>query len=311
MRENMRPASGATKITALFVFFLAALLPRPCFPEAVQEEITIGLVPEMNVFAQVQRFQPLADHLSQLTGITIKLSILNRYSSVVEELRQQRIDAAFLGSFTAALAIEQLGVTPVARPVNLDNTSTYHGIILARKDSNIKNVANMRGKTIAFVERSTTAGYVFPLAWLKERGIEHYQEFFGGYFFAGSHDAAIDAVMNKKADVGAAKNTIYEYYLAKSPGAATELTIIARSKPVPSNGLCVSRTVNKATIAKLQSALISLDKTARGRNVLKKMRALKFVETRADDYAPVFNLIKEAGMPMELFLKKNFQEQHQ
>ena len=40
------------------LFFLAS------FSVAAQEKITIGLVPEINVFAQVQRFQPLADYLT-------------------------------------------------------------------------------------------------------------------------------------------------------------------------------------------------------------------------------------------------------
>ena len=144
-----------------------------------------------------------------------------------------------------------MNVIPVARPINPDSTSTYHGHIFARKDSNISKASDIQGKTIAFGERATTAGYVFPLAWLKKEGVTDYTVFFKEYFFAGSHDAAIDAVLSKKADIGAAKNTIYEYYLDNNPLAQEELIIIASSVPVPSNGLCVMQTVSKKTIAKL------------------------------------------------------------
>lgn len=300
----MRPAPNA--FLKPFRLGLILSLVFSCFPalSPAQETITIGLVPEMNVFAQVQRFQPLADHLSDATGIQIKLSILNHYSDIFDEFRHNNINAAFLGSFTAALVISKLNATPIARPVNLDTTSTYHGILFARKDSEITGVETMRGKTMAFVDRSTTAGYIFPLAWLKKNGVPDYRQHFSEYFFSGSHDAAIDAVMHKKADVGAAKNTIFEYYLTNHPEAKKELFVIARSTPVPSNGLCVTSSVSDTSIAKLQAALISLDKTTQGRQVLRKLRALKFVKTKSADYAPVFDLLGEAGISLESYLKR-------
>ena len=293
-----------TKI--IFSFLLASTIFFLAVTSQAKEKITIGLLPEMNVFAQMQRFQPLADYLSQEIGTEVQLSMLSRYGNIIERLRAQKIDAAFLGSFTGALAISQLNVIPIARPINLDNTSTYHGHIFARKDNNISKASDMQGKTIAFVERSTTAGYVFPLAWLKKEGVADYTVFFKEYFFAGSHDAAIDAVLNRKADIGTAKNTIYEYYLDNNPLAQEELIIIiASSVPVPSNGLCVMQTVSKETIAKLQAALLGLDKNPAGRQVLKTFRALKFVKTDTTDYGPVRDMAKEAGINLESYHYQN------
>lgn len=291
---------SAAVISALQSCLVLTLFLLP-FSAQAQEKITIGLVPEMNVFAQVQRFQPLADHLTRETGIEIHLSILNRYSSMFEEIRSEKIDAAFLGSFTAALVIAKLNAVPVARPVNLDKTSSYHGIIFVRKDSGIKTAEQMRGKTMVFVERATTAGYIFPLAWLKKQMITDHTTFFKDYYFAGSHDAAINAVLNGKADVGAAKNTIYDLYLKRNSEAAEKLEILARSIPVPSNGLCVSSSISSETIAKLQSALIGLDKTPGGKEVLQRLHALKFVKTKTDDYTPVLNLLHEAGISLESY----------
>ena len=289
---------------SICAIILALSMALPASPSLAQEEITIGLVPEMNVFAQTQRFEPLAKYLSRETGIQVRLSVLNRYSNIIEELQQQKIDAAFLGSLTAAIAISELGAIPVARPVNLDSTSTYHGLIFARKDSKIVKFSDMQNKSMAFVERSTTAGYIFPLAWLKRKGVTDHKEFFREFFFAGSHDAAIDAVMKKKVDIGAAKNTIFQYYLDRFSAARNALTVIAKSKPVPSNGLCVTSSVSKETITKLQTALVSMARTTQGREVLKTLRAKKFVKTHSADYTPVFDLITEAGISLETYLNK-------
>lgn len=264
-----------------------------------KDNFIIGLIPEMNVFKQQQRFQPLADYLTGKIGVKVELTMLSRYGNIVQRLSDANVDAAFLGSFTGALAISQLRVEPLVRPINLDGTSTYHGHIFVRKDSGIKTVEDMRGKTMAFVERATTAGYIFPLAYIKRHGVTDYTKYFKEYFFSGSHDAAVDAVFNGKADVGAAKNTIFDFYMESNPKAKDEILILASSPDVPSNGLCVIPTLDKEFKNKIKNTLLNLDKDPKGLTVLKKLRAIRFVETRKEDYLPVTVLSSEAEISLK------------
>lgn len=306
-KQQTRRRSFTVRPIRIFLILLA-FLPVTLILEAKSvpagEQITIGLVPEMNIFAQMQRFQPLAEYLSRETGLDVQLTMLSRYTNVLERLRSGEIDAAFLGSFTGAMAIRQLKAVPLARPVNLDNTSTYHGIIFARKDSGIRGVEDMRGKIMAFVEPTTTAGYIFPLAWFKQQGIADYKALLKDYYFAGSHDAAIDAVVEDKADIGAAKNTIYNLYLANSSEARKNLIVIARSQPVPSNGLCVMPSVSSPDRAKLQTALFALDQNPQGKIVLQHLHALKFVKTEPADYQPVLDMAAEAGIALAAYFNQ-------
>ncbi|RPI33256.1 MAG: phosphate/phosphite/phosphonate ABC transporter substrate-binding protein, partial [Nitrospiraceae bacterium] len=167
----------------LFVVCVLLLTPLTVFAESGQKQLLIGLIPEMNVFTQMERFKPLAEYLSRKTGVNVNITILSRYGNIIERFQSEKMDGAFFGSFTAALAIQKLGVDPIARPVNLDGSSTYHGYICVRKDSGIKNVKNMRGKKMAFVEKATTAGYVFPIAYLKKNGVTNIDTFFSEYYF--------------------------------------------------------------------------------------------------------------------------------
>jgi phosphonate transport system substrate-binding protein len=298
------PASRTIKSLFFLLSGLILLMPLS-LPAQAREKLTIGLLPEMNVFTQMQRYRPLADYLGRKLNIDVQLTMLSRYGNIIERLRENRIDAAFLGSFTGALAISQLNVEPLARPINLDGTSTYHGLLFVRKDSGIKNVPDMRNKTIALVERATTAGYIFPLAYFKRNGVEEYDTYLKEYFFAGSHDATIDAVYKKKADIGAAKNTIYDYYMSINPQVAEEIKILARSSPVPSNGLCVLPSVSKKMRTQLRETLLALDAGAEGREVLKKLRAIKFVPTARQDYEPVMDLAEDAGIDLESYSYRN------
>ena len=286
----------------LLVFFAAfALLGSSSNAGAQEESITIGLLPEMNVFKQKQRFEPLAAYLSERMGIAVKLSILSRYGNIIDRIKEEEVDGAFLGSFTGALAISQLGVVPLARPVNNDGTSTYFGYIFARKDSNIKETADMKGKTLALVERATTAGYVFPLAWFKLQGVKDINTYFSDHFFAGSHDAAIDAVLNNKADIGAAKNTIYERMRGLHPRVDKELVILASSPRVPSNGLCVRNNLPEKHKEQLKNLLLNLHQDEKGVNVLLKLGAKRFVATSKEDYQPVINLAAEADIDLKKY----------
>ncbi len=278
------------------ILALAGILFSPALAHAGQEEILIGLIPELNVFKQMERFQPLADYLSEKTGVKVKLTIFSKYGGIVKRFKDLKVDGAFFGSFTGAAAIEQLGVEPLARPINLDGSSTYHGYIFVRKDSGIKNVADMKSKRMAFVDKATTAGYVFPIAYLKENGVKDIDKYFKEYYFTGSHDVAINNVLNKKADVGAAKHSVYNRVRSDDPRIDKELMILAESPKVPSNGLCVRKDLNKPLKEKLKAALLSIDKDPKGKVVLEKFGALKFIETTASDYQPVFDLLKRAGL---------------
>jgi len=288
----------------LFVF-LSICVPVQVPAQSSQQKILIGILPEMNVFKQKQRFKLLGDYLSNKTGATVEFTILSRYGNIVERFSGEKMDGAFFGSFTGALAIQRLGVVPLARPVNLDNTSTYHGYLFVRKDSGIKTVHNMKGKRMAYVEKATTAGYIFPRAYMREKGITDADHFFSESFFAGSHDAAIYAVLNRKADVGAAKHSIYDRVRIDDPRVDKELVVLAESPKVPSNGLCVRKGLDAALQQKLKQALLQLHTDPEGESVLKQFGALRFIETTVSDYQPVFELAKKAGINIKTYDYRN------
>ncbi len=262
-------------------------------------ELTIGLIPEQNVFNQMAKYKPLGEYIEKKTGIKIKFTILSRYGNIIENFYKKKLDGAFWGSFTGAMAIKKLDIQFLARPVNLDGNSTYHGYIFVRKDSGIKDVAGMRVKTIVFVEQATTAGYIFPMAYFKEHGIKNIDGYFKEYYFAGSHDHAIYAVLNRKADIGCAKNTIFDLLARNDPRLKENLVILAKSPVVPSNGLGIRKEIAFEVKADIKRALLEMDNDPEGQEVLKHYGALRFIETRESDYDPVFDIAKKAGITFE------------
>lgn len=279
------------------LLFVLALCVFPSSSQA--RELTLGLIPEQNVFDQVARYKPLQDYIAKKTGMDVKLTMLLRYGNIIERFTQSRLDGAFWGSFTGAMAIKKLGIKPIARPLGLDGSSTYRGYIFVRKNSKIRNVADMRGKTVAFVERATTAGYIFPIAYFRENGVNDIEGYFKEYYFTGSHDAAMRAVLNGEADIGTAKSTIFDLVARTDPRVNRDLIVLAESPKVPSNGLGVGKNLKPEIKRQLKNVLLGMNRDGEGVAILQRFGALKFIPTAKEDYSPVFDIARKAGIDVE------------
>jgi len=284
------------RVIFISIFMLSFFIPHPSLAQSPRQKILIGILPEVNVFKQKQRFKPLGEYLSKKTGVAVEFTILNNYGNIIERFTDDKMDGAFFSSITGAIAIKKLGVIPLVRPVNPDGTSTYQGYLVVRKDSGITSVRDMRNKKMAYVDKATTAGYIFPLAYLRENGVAGTQHFFRETFFTGSHDAAISAVLNRKADVGAAKSSVYDLEKYNDPRVDKELVILAKSAHVPSNGLCVRKDLPEQLKSTLKSVLLGMHADTDGKAVLQQFGGLKFIETTSKDYQPVLDMAKKGGI---------------
>jgi len=273
--------------------------------ERERPSLVIGLIPERNVFRQLDRYEPLADYLSKKIGVNVELKVLTRYGNIIDNFTSAGLDGAFFGSFTYTLAHAKLGVEGIARPESIDGISTYYGLIFVRKDSGIKSVGEMKGKRFVFVDRATTAGYLLPLAFFKAHRIENYKTFFKETYFSGTHEDAIYDVLNKKTEIGAAKNTVFTRLAAADSRIKDELAILARSPGVPENGLAVRKDLDHTIKIKLQEALLNMQDDIHGVEVLRKLGAKRFIETTDADYANVYRYVKQIGLDLTTYQYQN------
>lgn len=268
------------------------------------KEILIGLIPEENIFRQVEKHRPLVSYLSKKMGVNVRLTILSRYGDIIDRFTSRGIDGAFFGVFTGVLAMEKLGVEPIARPVNLDGSTTSQAYVFVRKDSGIKQVRDMRGKRMAFVDKATATGYLYMYALLKENGISNIEGFFKEYYFTGSHDAAVHAVMDNRADIGIAKENIFNKMILKDPLIRNELNVLYKSPEFPDITFCLKKEIPEATKNKIRDILLNMDKDREGIEVLKKLGAIKFVTAQKKDFKPFFDMVTKAGIDIRNYRYK-------
>jgi phosphonate transport system substrate-binding protein len=265
------------------------------------EKLQIGLIPEQNLFRQMERYEPLGEYLFRKTGTKIRFNVLPRYGNIIDSFKSSRLDGAFFGSFTYALAHAKLGVEVLARPVALDNTSTYYGMIFVRKDSRIRTARDMKGKRFAFVDKATTAGYLLPMVYFKESGISDYNLHLKEAYFAGTHEDAILDVLYGKADIGAAKNTVFQRIAGENPRILKELVVLRRSPDVPENALALRNDIDPLLRNRLKETLLNMNLDPDGKKVLEKFGALRFIETRNEEYVIIVKYAGDIGLYLSTY----------
>jgi phosphonate transport system substrate-binding protein len=272
---------------------------------APRQIIRIGILPEINIFEQTRRYQPLADYLSDKARVKIELKTLTRYNNIIGDLYFKNLDGAFFGSFTYTLAKTKYGVEAIARPENTDGSSTYHGLIIVRKDSGIRTAKDMKGRTFAFIDVATTSGYIFPLHYFRMNSISNYRKYFRETYFGGTHENVISDVLNRKADIGAVKNTVFERLKKDNSRLGEEIVILERSPDAPENGLALRKDIDPEIKKKIKQALLLMHEDEEGSKVLNDFGAAKFIATSDSDYRTVYRYVHSLGIDFMRLVKQS------
>lgn len=266
-------------------------------PLEARDNFILGVQPEQNVVKQLERYKPLREYLAKGLGKEVQVKVLHNYGAVDDELKTGNIDGAIFGSLMFLVTASRVEIEPLVRP-EVGGVSTYQGYIFARKDSRINDYKDMRGKSIALVDRATTAGYIFPLAYLKANGVKDANAYLGRQIFTGSHDSAVLTVLHRKAEVGAAKDTIYRKLARENPRIDKELKVIAQQEGHnPENTVGVRR--NLPYKAKLRQLFLDLDKTPEGKEALRILGADRYIPTTDKDFDELRVLIRTLGIDLQ------------
>lgn len=278
-------------LSLTLVLFALIVFPAPSMG-AASGKIIIGVIPEVNLVKQMERFVPLSDYLEKKAGFSVDIKPLSNYGNLYEEMRDGNVDAGFFGSFVYGMTRARIGVIPVARPVLPGGRSTYTGILFVGKDAGIKKTADLKGKTIALADPATTAGYLAQKAYLAGKGINIDKDM--KIVWVGSHEAAIQAVMSHQAEAGGAKDSVVKKSRKENRLFDTLVEIINETpgKGFPDNTFAVRKGLEQAKIEALKKALLQMHADPEGKKVLQRFGAVRFIPTTDDDFKPLYDLVR-------------------
>jgi phosphonate transport system substrate-binding protein len=152
----------------------------------------------------------------------------------------------------------------------------YHSVIFTRRDSGMKRLEDLKGKTIVFEDAGSTSGYLLPKLFLQRRGLKLTEKsrFDGdhaatgiGYVFAGSQEKLVDAVLTKQAAAGAFSDDDFSGLEEKK---RSDIAILAQTERLPRHLLSVRTDLAPALAGRLEAILLAMHEDPEGRQILQK-----------------------------------------
>jgi phosphonate transport system substrate-binding protein len=237
-----------------------------------------------------------AAELAKKIGIPIKVYMPTDYLGVVEALRNRTADMAFVHPAGYVFANREAKAQIVAVDVWHGKTS-YTSRFYVRKDAGVTSLEGLRGKTIAFVDPGSTSGYVYPMVMLIKKGLITNRDpktFFKDAMFAGTHEAALLALLNGSVDAVASFDLAPQQYL-KEKEKVEKVTHIAETDPIPEAGMAVRDGLDPTLVRKLIEALMAFN-APEYRPILKDFYGIDgFAPAKDSDYNPVREAIDLLG----------------
>ena len=97
------------------------------------------------------------------------------------------------------------------------------------------------------------------------------------------------------ADIGAAKNTVFEGFTKRKPELRDKLEILYTGGYFPDSTLVVSADLPLEVRESIREVFLRMDSQQLGKEVLKMFGAKKFVRTTSDEYADVRQVVTGSG----------------
>ncbi|MFO1171707.1 MAG: phosphonate ABC transporter substrate-binding protein [Hyphomicrobiaceae bacterium] len=164
----------------------------------------VGILGGENEADRLRNWGCVQEQLGKTLGVEVKLFPAADYDGVVQGLLGGTLDYADLGAsgFAKIYLANEKAVDPILVTVQTDGSMGYHTVLIARSDSGIAKIEDLKGKTLAFADPDSTSGYLIPLTQLPKAVGGELKDFFSKTDFAGGHEQVVQAVLDKKFDAG-------------------------------------------------------------------------------------------------------------
>lgn len=232
--------------------------------------LRFGVSPFASVAEQKAQFGPLCDWLGQTLGVPVVLQKAASYQTLVQQLADGEVDFALLSPLSYVHARDrEPRLELVARTLGF-GAPEYSAFLLVRSDDPAQTLADLQNRRIAWVDPFSAAGYLFPYASMLEQGLAP-EQLFAEQQFAGTHMAALTALIKGRADVAAVSSGTLS--LLRDQGAlesfAGGVRILAKAGRIPYDAVVVGPRLGRAAARKIGAAFMALStRNAEGRQIL-------------------------------------------
>jgi phosphonate transport system substrate-binding protein len=169
------------------------------------KEFRIGILGGENEADRLRNYQCMTEKLPAVLGVEkVSLFPAADYDGVIQGLLGGTLDYAELGAsgFAKIYLAKADAVEPILTTVQTDGSMGYHSIMVARKDSGMTKVTDIKGKKLGFADPDSTSGYLVPSVTLPEVLGAPVKEYVAETGFGGGHENLVLEVLKGTFDAG-------------------------------------------------------------------------------------------------------------
>ena len=260
-----------------------------------QTVFRVTTIPEEAATEQIRKFAPIAQYLEKKLGMKVEFTPVTDYPAAVEAMVGKKVDLVWFGGFTFVQAkIRSMDkVIPIAQR---EEDTKFQSVFIAKTDSGIKTLADLKGKQVSFGSQSSTSGHLMPRSFLLAAKIDPEKDF-KRIAYSGAHDATIASVVSGKVEAAALDITVWKKFVAENRVDTKAVDVFYTTPPYFNYNWAVHADMPAALRERVQKALTDLDpNTPEGKEILSLNRATRYIPTKAENYIGVETAARSAGL---------------
>jgi phosphonate transport system substrate-binding protein len=172
--------------------------------------LTFGVYPYDSPTQVYSSFEPLVASIARATGQKVEIVIAPNYMAHIANVSEGRVDLGFMGPSPYIKAQDRFGGVVLLARLVAQGQGNDRLVVIAHRDSGIRSLADLKGKTFAFGDHQSYGSHFYPRYLLSRAGIK--LKDLKSYDYLGNHSRVVLAVAHRDFDAGGVREDIYERY---------------------------------------------------------------------------------------------------
>jgi phosphonate transport system substrate-binding protein len=228
------------------------------------EDLNLGIISTDSSAVLKQRWQPLIDDMNKQTGLNVKAFFATDYAGIIEGMRFNKVQVAYLGNASAIEAVDRSNGEVFGKTTYANGDAGYYSVLITNVNSRFKTLddvlKNPKDVTLGFGDPNSTSGTLIPGYYLFAKNNVNVRTAFKTVL-PSSHEANLLAVVNNKIDVATNNTEMLDTLKKQHPDKFAQVRVLWKSPIIPSDPLVWRKDLPDATKEKVRKFFYNYGKT--------------------------------------------------
>lgn len=250
------------KVLLILGMLLSCPPIRECQPKEGAKHVTVAILPCYDIVMNFKKFHPLITYLKEETGLQISMVVPKDFEQLQASLKGGEIDFALQNPHTYVMLASLLNTNDIVKALTWEGSLFQHGVIITRKDSGIKGLSDLKGKSLMFGPKLSFSKWIAAKDLLKDNNINIDKDLKSYQNGGCCQDIAFNVYL-KSVDAG----VVCDHFLKEQSESDNDLGLdsdqlipIAQTGSVPTRVFAARKETDRDLVRRVNAALLKLDK---------------------------------------------------